>query len=300
MMQRGSDVARLPLAGSRRIRMTRLTAWVCALLALLIAAPALGALETFDTKRALRESQAAIGHRPGDYRFTDTEGKTVRLSAFRGKPLVVSFVYTGCFQVCPTTTKHLETMVRQAERALGPGTFRVATVGFNLPFDSPEAMRDFARKQGVRNPNWSFLSPEAGSVQALLADFGFVSEATPAGFDHLLQVSIVDAEGRIYRQVYGDAFDAPQFVGPLLELAQNAPRPAGTLSGLIDEIRLLCTVYDPASGKYRVNYAVLIEILIGTSVLLVGITSVVIEWRRRRRADGAGVDAGHGRRSATS
>ncbi|MGW8271097.1 MAG: SCO family protein [Burkholderiales bacterium] len=117
MMRRGSDVARLPLEGSRRVRMTRLTAWVCALLALLIAAPALGALDTFDTKRALRESQAAIGHRPGDYRFTDTEGKTVRLSAYRGKPLVVSFVYTGCFQVCPTTTKHLETMVRQAERA---------------------------------------------------------------------------------------------------------------------------------------------------------------------------------------
>ena len=62
--------------------------------------------------------------------------------------------YTGCFQVCPTTTKHLESMVRQAERALGPGTFRVATIGFNLPFDSPEAMRDFARKQGVRDPNF--------------------------------------------------------------------------------------------------------------------------------------------------
>lgn len=273
--------------------MTRLVAWACAFVALLCGATAGAAL---DEQRALRESQAAIGRVVGDYRFTDTEGAAVRLSSFRGKPLVVSFVYTGCFQICPTTTKHLEQMVRQAERAIGPGTFHVVTVGFNLPFDTPEAMRDYARKQGIRNANWSFLSPEAGGVEPLLADFGFLREATPAGFDHLLQVSILDAEGRVYRQVYGEIFDAPAFVGPLLELAQNAPRPAGSLSALIEEIRLLCTVYDPAAGKYRVNYAVLIEILVGASVLLVGITSVVIEWRRRRRASEARVDAPQGRR----
>ena len=278
MTARGGRVHPLPPNADR---MTRLGAWVCVVVALLAASPVAAAL---DEKRALRESQAAIGRAVGDYRLTDADGKTVRLSDFRGKPLVVSFIYTGCFQICPTTTKHLEQMVRQAERAIGPGTFHVATIGFNLPFDSPEAMRDYARKQGVRSANWSFLSPEAGRVEALLADFGFLREATPAGFDHLLQVSIVDAEGRIYRQVYGDAFDAPAFVGPLLELAQNAPRPAGTLSAIVEEIRLLCTIYDPASGKYRVNYAIVIEILVGASVLLVGITSVAIEWRRRRRA----------------
>lgn len=277
MTKRGGSVVRLPPQSGFK---TRLAAWACALGALLCSVTAAAAL---DEKRALRESQAAIGRVVGDYRFTDAEGEAVRLSSFRGKPLVVSFIYTGCFQICPTTTKHLERMVRQAERAIGPGTFHVATIGFNLPFDTPEAMRDYARKQGVRGENWSFLSPEAGSLEALLADFGFLREATAAGFDHLLQVSILDAEGRIYRQVYGDGFDAPAFVGPLLELAQNAPRPADTLSAIVEEIRLLCTIYDPASGKYRVNYAIVIEILVGASVLLVGITSVAIEWRRRRR-----------------
>jgi protein SCO1/2 len=294
MTMRGSEMHRLPRAPAR---MTRLLAWACALLASLCAAQAGAA---FDQKQALRESQAAIGRQVSDYRFTDADGNAVRLSAFRGKPLVVSFVYTGCFQICPLTTQHLARMVRQAERSIGPGRFHVATIGFNLPFDSPEAMRDFARKQGVRDANWSFLSPAAGSVDALLADFGFLREATPAGFDHLLQVSIVDAEGRIYRQVYGDAFDAPQFVGPLIELAQNAPRPAEGLAGFIDKVRLLCTVYDPAAGKYRVNYAIVIEILVGASVLAIGFTSVAIEWRRRRRAAEAGVESGHGQREATS
>ncbi len=275
--------------------MTRLGAWSCTLGAwavLLLAWPAQAAL---DEKLALRDSQAAIGRTIGAHRLTDTDGKAVSLAAFRGKPLVVSFVYTACYQICPTTTKHLEAMVKRAERAIGPGTFNVATIGFNLPFDTPEAMRDFARIQGVRGAQWHFLSPDARTLEALLADFGFRREATPAGFDHLLQVSILDAQGRVYRQVYGDAFDAPQFVGALLELAQNTPQPARGLSGLsalINEIRLLCTVYDPAAGRYRVNYAVVIEILVGLSVLLIGFTSVVIEWRRRRRPPAA--RAAHG------
>lgn len=61
-------------------------------LALLLAA---FAAQAFDEKIALRESQAAIGRAVGEYAFRDTDGKTVRLSDLRGKPLVVNFIYTG-------------------------------------------------------------------------------------------------------------------------------------------------------------------------------------------------------------
>jgi protein SCO1/2 len=238
----------------------------------------------FDEKAALKESQAAIGRQVGDYEFIDSEGRAVRLAELRGKPLVVSFVYTGCFQVCPTATQFLAGAVRDAERSLGPGTFRVATIGFNQPFDSPQAMKAFARKYGIASPDWLFLSPQAGTLPALAADFGFRYEPTAAGFDHLLQVSIVDPQGRIYRQVYGDEFDAPLFAGPLLELARNAPSSKTTWESVLQKARLVCTVYDPAAGRYRLNYAVLIEILVGASVLLGGVAFLALELRRRRRA----------------
>ncbi len=236
----------------------------------------------FDEKQALKESQAAIGRQVGDYRLLNSDGKPVRLSDLRGKPLVVNFVYTGCFQVCPTSTQFLARAVAQAERSIGPGSFRVASIGFNQPFDNPAAMNDFGRKLGLTAPNWLFLAPEADAVERLAAEFGFRYEATAAGFDHLLQATIVDAEGRIYRQVYGDSFDAPLFVGPLLELAKNAPVPQGNVQAFLEQVRLLCTVYDPAAGRYRLNYALLIELLVGSSVLLGGTVFLVIEWRRRR------------------
>lgn len=253
------------------------------LLSLFLLLASLGA-NAFDEKAALKESQAALGRQVGDYRLRDSAGREVRLAELRGKPLVVSFVYTGCFQVCPASTQFLAKAVAEAERTLGPGAFRVATIGFNLPFDSPQAMKDFQRKFGVASPNWLFLSPQADTLAQLTADFGFRYEATPAGFDHLLQASIVDADGRIYRQVYGDSFEIPQFVGPLLELAQNRPVPQGNLEALWEQVKLLCTVYDASAGRYRLNYAVFVEIFVGATVMLAGIWYVASGWRRRRIA----------------
>jgi protein SCO1/2 len=145
-------------------------------------------------------------------------------------------------------------------------------------------MKDFRRKFGVASPDWLFLTPDAGELDRLAADFGFRYEATPAGFDHLLQASIVDANGRVYRQVYGDSFDAPLFVGPLLELAQNAPVPQGNVGAFLEQFRLLCTVYDPAAGRYRLNYVVIIELIVGASVVLGALTFLATEWRHRRRS----------------
>lgn len=241
------------------------------------------AAQAFDEKAALRDSQAAIGRTIGDYTLRDTEGRPVRLADLRGKPLVVNFVYTGCFQICPVTTQFLGTAVAEAERTLGPGTFRVATIGFNLPFDTPEAMKDFRKKHAVASPNWLFLSPDAKTLPGLVADFGFRYESSAAGFDHLLQVSIVDPQGRIYRQVYGDSFDTPLFVGPLLQLAQNAPVPQGNLQALFEQVKLLCTVYDPVAGRYRLNTVIVAELLAGASIILGVLAFLVREWRRRRQ-----------------
>ena len=254
--------------------------WRCALSLFLAAAPAFA----FDEKAALQESQAAIGRQVGDYRLIDSNHREVKLADLRGKPLVVNFIYTGCSQVCPATTQLLAGAVQEAERVLGPGAFRVATIGFNVPVDDPASMRAFARKFGLGSSHWVFLTPKVNEVAALAAELGFRYEATAAGFDHLLQVSILDREGRVYRQVYGDAFDAPLFVGPLLQLAQNKPVPQdNVLEGAWEKFKLLCTVYDPAAGRYRVNYVVVIELLVGASVMLGGIGFVLLEWRRRRR-----------------
>ena len=85
--------------------------------------------------------------------------------------------------------------MRALQGRFGDNQFNVVSIGFNQPADSPQAMKAFAAQHRISQPNWDFLSPPPRIVEPLTRDFGFRYEATPAGFDHVLQVSLVDAAG---------------------------------------------------------------------------------------------------------
>jgi protein SCO1 len=245
----------------------------------------LAAVPTLDEREALRAGEAAIGRTVPDLVLQDREGRPVRLADYRGKPLLVSFIYTGCFQVCPTQTRALHEAVKGLDTMLGEHQFNVVSIGFNQPFDSPDAMRSFARQHRIDHANWEFLSPPRERVDGLMQAFGFSAVATPAGFDHVLGVTVVAPDGRIHAQVYGDRLRADQLGAPLRQLILNAPpADASTLSTLVERVRILCTVYDPDIGQYRYDYKLIFELIGGAlfffSVLIYGL----LEWRDQRRA----------------
>jgi protein SCO1/2 len=232
---------------------------------------------------ALERSQRALGRPVGDYGFTASDGRRVRLADFRGKPLLVSFVYTACSQVCPTTTRFLGRAVQEADAVFGPGRYRIATIGFNLPYDTPAAMEAFRRQQGIDRAGWVFLSPDPGTVEALTNDLGFSFAAAAGGFDHLTQVTLLDAEGRVAAQVYGESFTTAMLLGPIRALLAGEPLEGASLAGLVERVRLLCTSYDPRTGRYRVDYTIVLEILIGVSWALAVLGFLLREWWRQRR-----------------
>ena len=240
--------------------------------------------DVFDQESALRISQAAIGRQPGDYTLLDRRGNPVRLSEYRGKPLLVSFIYTGCFQVCPTNTRSLSEAVQDLEKLVGLDKFNVVSIGFNQPFDSPQAMRVFAAQNSISAPNWEFLSPHASIVEPLTRDFGFSFKPTSAGFDHVLEVTVLDAQGRIYSQIYGDRLAPNQLGEPVRQLLSGAPLPQSvTLGELIERVRILCTVYDPETGRYRYNYSLILEIFGGAMFFLAMLWFLASEWLQHRR-----------------
>jgi protein SCO1/2 len=238
---------------------------------------------TPDYQSIIRTSQAAIGRPLADIPLRDSNGKAVRFSDYQGRPLLISLVYTGCFQACPVATQFLAEAVQVARKALGEDKFRVVSVGFNQPFDTPEAMAAFKRQNRINLPGWDFLSPDVAQVDALTTNLGFVYEATPKGFDHVTQVTIVDADGVIYRQVYGENFDLPMLVQPLKELLSGQASREMTLENVWEKVILYCTVYDPFTGGYRVNYSLFFEIFAGLTTLGAIAWVVIREWRRSAR-----------------
>ena len=242
-------------------------------------------LTSLDEKTAFELSQSVIGKNVENFALLDRQGNPVELKRFRGKPLLVSFVYTACFQVCPTTTRNLQKAVEETVSVMGPERFNIITIGFNQPFDSPQAMKDFAKRYGLDLPNWEFLSPAQTIVNDVTRSFGFSFVATPAGFDHLNQITMVDAEGVIVRQVYGEKFTPKDLAEPLKLLITGSaiPPEANTITELMERVRILCSVYDPVTGRYRTNYSVYF-MAAGFVTFLIFLGFLVRQmWRSRAR-----------------
>lgn len=265
-------------------------AWLLAAVLALSAGTALareaGNVPALDEAMALRAGDAAVGRAVPDMTLLDREGRPVDLARYRGKPLLVSFIYTGCFQVCPTQTRALYEAVKGLDTMLGPQQFNVVSIGFNQPFDSPDALRSFARQHRIEHANWEFLSPPRERVEALTQAFGFSYVATPAGFDHVLGVSVVGPDGRIQAQVYGDRLRADQLGEPLRRLILDAPpAPAvSTLAAMVERVRILCTVYDPDTGEYRYDVKLILELIGGALFFFSVLVYLLLEWRDQRRA----------------
>jgi protein SCO1/2 len=240
---------------------------------------------TLDVDRSLELSQQAIGRVTGNYRLVDARGGSISLAEFRGKPLVVSLIYTSCAHICPMTTQRLRRAVEDAQRVMGSDRFGVLTIGFDARNDTPMRMAAFARAQGVDHlPNWRFLSADDATVSALARDMGFTYTAYSGGFVHTTQTTLLDRDGRVYRPVYGDDFPIQVFMEPLKEAVYGTVGTFLNVDGLLDRVRFLCTVYDPTQGRYRISYTIAMSLLAG--IISLGTTALIISraWLHSRRA----------------
>jgi protein SCO1/2 len=187
--------------------------------AILIAMAAPGAAQQqYDREAALAISQGVLGMPVGNHTFRDIHGQPFKLEALQGKPLVISLIYTSCHHVCPMITRNIAAKAEIAREALGEDSFSIISVGFDWIVDTPEQMRIYASTREIDVPGWHFLSGDEHSVDKLSAAVGFQFFPGATGFDHLSQTTIVDKDGKVYRQVYGADFDAQAFVEPLKEL----------------------------------------------------------------------------------
>ena len=243
---------------------------------------------SYDADRALQISQTALGNRLQDLKFYDSQGRPVSLSKYQGRPLLISMIFTSCHHVCPAITRHLANAVGAAREVLEGDSFQVITVGFDTAVDTPDAMRMFAARQSVDDPNWDFLSASADTVASLVENIGFVYFPSPRGFDHINQVTLVDRDGIVYRQVYGAAFELPWLIEPLKELVFNRPQPGShLLSDLVGRVKLFCTVYDPNTGRYKFDYSLFVGIGVGAVIVLAVAIWLLVEFRRARRRKNA-------------
>jgi protein SCO1 len=126
---------------------------------------------------------------PQDFRLRDQDGDPVSLRAFRGRVVVLTFMYTTCRDTCPLTATQIRGALDDLEQP--PPALAVSVDPVN---DTPERAREFLFRRGLGDDRMRFLL----GTRAQLAPVWHWYGVQPQGkaFDHTAYVVLIDRHGR--------------------------------------------------------------------------------------------------------
>jgi len=241
----------------------------------------------WDVKDTFGRAEGAIGNRIGDYTLTDQDGKGFQLKGLLDKPLVISFIYATCDYACPLITAHLRDAVREAGGDFGK-KFRIITISF-APDDTPDRMRSFGSNFIDGFENWKFATGDEETISMLARDVGLSYMKADKGFQHLNFFTVVDTEGKVYKQIYGIDFK-PKAVLESIDMAIEQKKLWVRFINIMDAIKAFCYTYDAKTGRYVPNLAMLLPVILGAIAQLFIVALLVYIFRRPNQKNSNGLD----------
>ncbi len=160
-----------------------------------------------------------------DESLLNQEGKTVRLSSFRGSVLALTFIYTRC--PLPDFCIRMSNQFARIQKSLKgdarvSGRWHLMTVSFDPKFDRPAVLKHYAAEYGADFSSWDFLTdPDtAGPVIRRLADgLGLEYSEDEGLIDHNLRTVLIDPEGRLVKVITGNEWKPEEVAAEIRRLA---------------------------------------------------------------------------------
>jgi protein SCO1/2 len=178
-----------------------------------------------EEQETLTPEQIQLRHQfqPGevlpDVPLVNQDGKTVRLSDFRGKVLAFTFIYTRCpipdFCILMSNNFAKIQKALTRDRSLN-GTWHLMSVSFDPRFDRPKTLKAYAQTYGAELTTWDFVTDPDTSGHAILtlADGLDLTYADDEGLiQHNLRTVVLDKEGRLVKVIKGNEWTVEEVAG---------------------------------------------------------------------------------------
>jgi protein SCO1/2 len=141
-----------------------------------------------------------------DFRLTDQDGRALRLSHFRGRTLLLTFIYTRCplSDYCPRMSRNFAWI--DARLRADPALYRrthLLSISFDPAYDSPAVLRSYGEAvtggfTRERFEHWSFAAPRQEDLPKLLAFFDVgVTPGESHTLNHSLSTAVIGPDGRV-------------------------------------------------------------------------------------------------------
>lgn len=158
-----------------------------------------------------------------NFTLTDQHGRSVSLSSFRGKAVILSFTDNHCQELCPLYAQD----VRAAVADLGSLAPRVAFVAINVNPFYPQVVDDvaFDSEHGLSNVSeWHYLTGPLPALKAVWRAYGAQPLTGPAdSVSHASELEFIDPGGavRAYGSYGPGAADATRWGYGLAAVAEG-------------------------------------------------------------------------------
>jgi protein SCO1/2 len=148
----------------------------------------------------------------------DSLGRSVNLAQYRGKAVLVTFIYTHCPDVCPLIVSHLKTA--QAQLGSRAGKLQIVAVSTDPRGDTPKTVAAFLKAHGMTG-RMEYLIGSRKQLGRVWKGWNIVARPAKSGRDlveHSALVYGIAANGKI-TTLYPANFNPSQLVHdvPLLE-----------------------------------------------------------------------------------
>ncbi|WP_040225138.1 SCO family protein [Bhargavaea cecembensis] len=130
----------------------------------------------------------------GEWPLTDLEGHHLRQPE---KPVLVTFFFTNCPDICPTTLFDLKQLdAEMKSRGHSPDDYLVLAVTLDPEYDTNERIHEYKNNLGIDAPNWLFARGSEADTRRFTRSFNFIYSKDEHGFvTHSTSMYIADADG---------------------------------------------------------------------------------------------------------
>ncbi len=168
---------------------------------------------TQDTAMRGKGAYREIGETAPDFTLFDQEGRAVAMSRFRGKQVMLNFIFTRCpiATMCPAATTRM-IAVQKAARAAGIANLEIISISFDPANDTPGVLKEYAAARGIDTSNFTFLTGPDAAVRHLLTQMGIIREFEGETIKHTLATLLLNPQGQIIHRVDGSQWTVQDFV----------------------------------------------------------------------------------------
>jgi protein SCO1/2 len=157
-----------------------------------------------------------------DVKLVNQDGRTLSPKQFRGRALVVNFIYTRCPlpDQCPLLSANFAQLNSAilADEALRKRT-HLLSVTLDPEYDRPPVLKAYGRTYaGGKFDNWDFATGEAAEVRRLAEFFGLMYKAEGNQVIHSLRTAVVTPEGKLLKIYRGNEWKPDEVLSDLKKL----------------------------------------------------------------------------------